>query len=152
MYIFADINILLMDKVTVSDNIKSVRLKLGLTINQMAEHLGMTRQSYSKLEKGNINYFSPHIEEVARLGNVSPEELVLGYEPHPEPTRLLGETREAFDRQRKSLIDEYEERINLLNQEIAYLKQIIENDKETIDSLQLSTGLLKQRLAELEKE
>lgn len=139
-----------MDKATVSDNIKSIRLKLGLTMIQMAESLGMTRQSYAKLERGNVNYFSPHIEEIARMGNVSTEELVLGYEPNPEPARELGEARELFQRQKQNLVNRYEDTIMQMRKEIDYLKLLCDSQKQTVDSLIQSNELLRKQILALQ--
>lgn len=139
-----------MDKATVSDNIKSIRLKLGLTMIQMAESLGMTRQSYAKLERGSVNYFSPHIEEIARMGNVSTEELVLGYEPNPEPARELGEAKELFQKQKQNLVNRYEDTIMQMRKEIDYLKLLCEAQKQTVDSLMQSNELLRQQIRSIE--
>lgn len=138
-----------MDKATVSENIKGVRLRLGMTINQMAEALGMTRQSYAKLERGEVNYFSPRIEEIAKMGNVSTEELVLGYEPIPEPARELGEAKETFNRQKQTLIDRYENSAREMRKEIDFLRELCDAQKQTIDSLKQTNDLLRAQLLEL---
>lgn len=62
------------------DNLKSARLKAGLTLDEVAQKVGVSRQTIQRYESGVIqNIPSDNIEKIAGVLGVSPG-LLMGWE------------------------------------------------------------------------
>ena len=70
-----------MDNDSIKDNLYRLRKKLDMTQQQMADKIGISRNAYADLESGVTRILNEKIESVARLADVSVEELCLGYKP-----------------------------------------------------------------------
>lgn len=57
---------------TMGQRIKAFRLKKGLTHQQMADRLQMTRQGFTKIEGDLVNIPRARIEEIAAILDVAP--------------------------------------------------------------------------------
>ena len=77
--------------------ILSARQELGLTQAQVAEHLGITQQSFAGWERRQTALRPEHLRQLARILNVTVD-FLLGDQPSVRRgTGLSGEIRRAFD-------------------------------------------------------
>lgn len=69
-------------------NIKSLRLQNGLTQKQLADELHVTPQAVSRWENGEVEPSVSAIGEMAKIFNVSYDELMRGKEEDEEKEEL----------------------------------------------------------------
>jgi transcriptional regulator with XRE-family HTH domain len=127
-----------MDNDSIKDNLYRLRKRLDMTQQQMADKIGISRNAYADLESGVTRILNEKIESVARLADVSVEELCLGYKPRTaaQDVSALSALKDKDD-------------------EIASLQALVSSQKETIssqrDSLRYQEQIilmLKRRLGE----
>ena len=70
-----------MDNARIKENIIRKRTEKGISQDEMAQRLEMSRNSYRNIEKGSTYVVSRHLKEIADILNITEEELVLGYKP-----------------------------------------------------------------------
>ena len=112
-----------MDNTSIKNNIRKIRKKHCLTQEEMAHRLGISLTAYRDLETGRTSVVSGHLIKIADLLETSTEEIVLGYTPVRMPAERLNEIRE-----------EYNSRISELEKEIEYLKKLVKNLEDTIQT------------------
>lgn len=61
-----------------TERIKTVRMLLGLTQRQFAETLGMSREGYQKLERGENNISTDVLEKLNHIYGISADYLLYG--------------------------------------------------------------------------
>ena len=130
----------LMDEKTIKSNIYRRRRTLSISQTEMAERLGLDRNTYRNIESGSTRIFNSHLEEIARLLGVSSEELVLGYRAgDPENDPRLQDAQAVYDSRVEALKEEYEHRlaeehgrILALEKRIAELEESLHDKSEII--------------------
>lgn len=65
-------------KIARTERLKSIRLLLGFTQKQFAERLGMSREGYQKLERGENNISLDVLEKLKTIYGVSADYLLYG--------------------------------------------------------------------------
>ena len=109
------------------DNISKRRLELGLTQEKAAELIGVSRQSYSRIERGKTRLVSKKLSIIADAFHCNENFIMLGYDFPFDPKRmdsLLNEKDEKIVYAHKN-IEELEQRIQILNEKIASQEQNI---------------------------
>ena len=86
-----------MDERSITLNLQLLRLRRGLTQDNVAEAAGITRVAYSHLETGKVKILHRKISRIAEILGVSLEELLLGYQPEPEASGRLHELSAGDD-------------------------------------------------------
>jgi len=120
-------------KEQVIENIQRIRQEKKISQKEIAEKLGISRTAYANLEKGRTRIVNEHVEKFAEITGVSTAELVLGYKI-PENLNTLEKAQAEYGRKRKEIIDEYELRIEKLNETIADLEQKVSDLRELVDT------------------
>lgn len=114
-------------KSTVGKNIKRLRVSLRLTQDNMAYELGITKSSYSKIERGETNVSIDRLSQIAKVLETDINTLVSESKkttPKAEdPTKLYGFAT-------KSEIEELAHMIEALRVEIAALKAEVKSGKK----------------------
>lgn len=67
-----------MDEKTIKNNIFRRHRTLSISQTEIAERLGIDRNTYRNIESGGTRMFNCHLEDIARVLEVSLEELLLG--------------------------------------------------------------------------
>ena len=61
---------------TLADNIKAIRAEKGLKQIEVADHIGVDKSAYSKIEKGQRNITVVELQKMAALFNISMDDIV----------------------------------------------------------------------------
>ena len=136
-----------MDNASIKENIFRIRIEKGLSQDEMARKLGVVRNTYRKIEKGDLKLISEHIAAIADVFGISEEELVLGYKPAVQ-TGELEDLRVDYDTRIARLTAAYENTIGKLRKEIESkdaeirdLRSMIEDKIEIISLLKRNGAL-----------
>lgn len=139
-----------MDNDSIKVNIVRKRTEEGISQDEMARRLRISRNTYRSIEKGTAKVISERLNEIASSLNTSAEELVLGYKPverssEVEDIRMeFDSAKNRYEKEKASLIADYENRINVLTDHIASLESTISNMREIIDSKNEIISLMKR--------
>lgn len=126
-----------MDNRSIKTNILNFRKQRKMTQEEVAELLGISATAYRDLEKGNTSILNQNIAKLAKLLNISTEELVLGYTPAQIQDTTVEELKE-----------EYGNKLENLNNRIIQLEKLVQSQSETIDSKNEIITMLKKMLGE----
>lgn len=131
-----------MDNISVKKNISRTRENLRITQEEMAEKLGISRNTYRSIEKGQTKLVNEHLDRIASILETSAEELVLGYAPERHGQAMLGEIQEEYefrlkekDRAHAEQIGKLESTIRELNEKVRLLEELIDTKNEIISML-----------------
>lgn len=124
----------------IKENISHRRKSLRITQAEMAEKLGVDRNTYRYIETGKTILVSERVDQIADILGVEPEELILGFELYnPESDPRLYEFKVDYGRKmadsERALLDEIaslhgqvvalEEKINILQDSLRDKTEII---------------------------
>ena len=140
-------NFEVMDNASIKENIFRIRTEKGLSQDEMARKLGVVRNTYRKIEKGDIRLISEHVSELAMIFGISEEELILGYKPAAD-SGLMEDARAEYDTRLAALTSAYENTISRLrgeiesrDAEIRDLRSMIEDKNEIISLLKRNSSI-----------
>ncbi|MGN1210969.1 MAG: helix-turn-helix transcriptional regulator [Candidatus Cryptobacteroides sp.] len=125
-----------MDNNSIKENISRRRKELGLSQSDVAEKIGLSRNSYRNIEKGTTRLISDVATLIADALDTTLEDLLLGSTPYEERNLMhLGETYEEYPaildskeqtiRSLKELLDSKDEIIRYQDEMIKMLKKIV---------------------------
>lgn len=135
-----------MDNESIKKNLLKVRLEHNMSQEDMAEVLGVARNTYRSIEKGSTKLISDTVMKVADWAGMEPEEIVLGYMPSEEKgSQKLKDVRERFNLRVKTITDEYENRLELLRKENDMFKDLLKEKDENIRTLRSMVALLEKK-------
>lgn len=120
-----------MDNRSIKNNICKSRKEKKITQQQMAERLGISRNSYRKIESGNTVLVNDHVMHIANLLDKSPDEIVLGYSASEDSGKLLEEMNMEYARK----IDELNGTISFLRERVRLLEDLVMTKDEIISML-----------------
>ncbi len=127
------------DKIHMS--IRKIREEAGLSQAMMADELGIGRTTYVNFETGKINLFCKTLTKFAEHFNLHEEDIL---------SSGLGdsilEEKKNFEEQKKALIRDYENRLELLAERLKSLQQLILAQDQTIKTLSQTNTYLLSRL------
>ena len=125
-----------MDEQAVKKNIRRVREKLGLSQQAMADSLGVSRTAYRNFENGDTRIFSTYVSRLASMSSMTEEEVVFGGRLDED-----GNCEEKL----KSVINDYEARLNEKNLLIASKDELIRSQLHTIKLQEQMISMLSRR-------
>jgi len=135
-----------MDEQSIIGNLESKRQEKGLTQNELAERIGIARNTYVNLVSGKTKVINEHLRPIADVLGIGLDELLLGYKPDKTPEALLKDVND-FEEQRLSLIRKYEDdlaamrdKLNGKDETIADLRKIIRAQEEIISMQKRQLG------------
>ena len=122
-----------MDDNSIKGNISALREESDISQTEMAIRLGIDRNTYRKIERGETRILNGRVADIARELGVSTEKLVLGYDADgPGTDSRLEDCREAFRQREQALVENYEHKIEELRREIRGLRELSDTLKEQI--------------------
>lgn len=128
-----------MDNQSIKKNIELYRERSGLTQTDVARRLEMSRISFRNLEKGETRIVNDVIFALAEMFGITPEELLLGYEPQ-DSGNVLNEDNEMYRKRIADLTEDYESRLAALKRENEELKEFNRTQAEYVRLLIMSGG------------
>ncbi len=134
-----------MDNDSIKNNVFKLRLERNMSQREVAEALGISRNAYRGIEMGKTVLISEKVFMLAEWAGVTPEEIVLGFAPSKDSSRMLKDARERFNTRVKELVDEYENKLGDARKENEFLKERLKEKEDYITTL-------KSMLAFLQKE
>ena len=108
----------------IKEKIYETRRKKGISQEEMAGRIGISLNSYRKIERGQTILISPRLWEISHAMNIKPEELIMD-EDCEKGTSLADMEREEY----ASTICSLKEEISILKQYVAILNE--KNDSYT---------------------
>lgn len=138
-----------MDNHSIKDNIRRIRKTRKLTQEDVALRLGISLTAYRDLERGSTAILNGNLSRLAEEFETSPEELVLGYKPSQQASRILEDVKGQY-RSKVGLlekqVEDLEKLVRTLEETIASKNEIIENNKEIITMLKKELGKAKENV------
>lgn len=134
-----------MDNISVKKNLENIRLSNNLSQEEMANVLGIARNTYRNIEKGGTKLISDTVMKVAEWADLTPEEVVLGYAPVEDRESLLRETRERLNGRIRTITDDYEAKLERLRSENELLKELLKQKDDNIRTLKSITAILEKK-------
>jgi len=134
-----------MDNNSIKKNLLKVRLDHNLSQADMADILGVARNTYRNIEKGSTRLISDTVQKVAEWAGMTPEELVLGYTPSEKGNQKLTDVRERYNSRIKTLTEDYESQLERLRNENSLLKEIIREKDDNVRTLKSMVALLEKK-------
>lgn len=134
-----------MDNDSIKNNVFKLRQERNMSQREVAEALGISRNAYRGIEMGKTMLISEKVFMFAEWAGVTPEEIVLGFAPSKDSSRMLKDARERFNTRVKELVDEYENKLGNARKENEFLKERLQEKEDYITTL-------KSMLAFLQKE
>lgn len=118
---------------SVSENIRKVRLFLGIKQTVMAQHLGISQPHYNRIESGMQNLSEERLSKISELLGVSPDELkelnglpiIVNNVDSENVTNVGQNINYSLPQTEREL---YEAHIKKLEDEIVFLRTLV-NDK-----------------------
>ncbi len=132
-----------MDNDSIKGNIIRRRTEEGISQDEMARRLDISRTSYRNIERGKSRIISRRLPDIARQLNISEEELVLGYKPSAGQARLE-ELKVKYNEDISVVKSKLEARIVELESAVAMRDSLIANLNELVRSKDEIISLLKR--------
>ncbi len=132
-----------MDNDSIKGNIIRRRTEEGISQDEMARRLDISRTSYRNIERGKSRIISRRLPDIARQLNISEEELVLGYKPSAGQSRLE-ELKVKYNEDLAGVKSGLEARIAELEAAVSMRDALIANLNELVRSKDEIISLLKR--------
>lgn len=133
-----------MDNNSVKRNIEGIRKELGLSQQTMAEKLGITRNAYRRIEKGQTRLFNDVIPKLADLSGRTVEEIFIGFRPYASYDVALQDEHTRFSSQVETLRNDYDARIQVLETENRHLQKVLGMAEDEITLLRSMVAMLQK--------
>lgn len=125
-------------------NIRKAREKLGLSQSSMADELGIGRTTYINFETGKTSIFCKTLKKFASYMEMTEEQIIFGDTGCMDS--LLMDRHNDYEETRKSIVEEYESRIDNLNGKLEYAQKLISAHEMTIRTLSETNEFLISQL------
>jgi transcriptional regulator with XRE-family HTH domain len=114
----------------IGQKIKKLRELKNLTQTHVAEKLGVSQSAYSKMELGESEVTYNRLEKISEVLEMKPEEVIAFNESmvfnvmhNQNGGNVFGDINNTVSDTERQL---YQDQINLLKEEVAYLKKMLE--------------------------
>ena len=112
----------------VEKNIRNIRELKDITQEHIATQLGISTRAYSRIETGETQLTINRLNEISKILNVTPQE-VIGFDEKQifnncKQSGNIGINHIAIP---ERLIQQYEKRIQFLEEELIFIKSLIPN-------------------------
>ena len=112
----------------IGQKIKKLRELKNLTQTHLADHLAVSQSAYSKIELGESEVTFTKLEIISEALGMKPEDVItfnesLVFNVIQSKEKEFGDINNSMIENERKL---YQDQINLLKEEVAYLKQLLE--------------------------
>ncbi|MBO8456055.1 MAG: helix-turn-helix transcriptional regulator [Bacteroidetes bacterium] len=127
-------------------NILKHRKEAGLSQEEMAEKIGISRTAYRNIETGKTRLISRNAEKMASILGISTEELLFGSD-RENTADTLSDIKASYDTRIKDIESGHTAEEARLRSQIKFLEEYIAALKETVRTKDEVIGMLKKTLA-----
>ncbi len=127
-------------------NILKRRKEAGLSQEEMAEKIGISRTAYRNIETGKTRLISRNAEKMASILGISTEELLFGSD-RENTADTLSDIKASYDTRIKDIESGHTAEEAKLRSQIKFLEEYIAALKETVRTKDEVIGMLKKTLA-----
>ncbi len=127
-------------------NILKRRKEAGLSQEEMAEKIGISRTAYRNIETGKTRLISRNAEKMASILGISTEELLFGSD-RENTADTLSDIKASYDTRIKDIESGHTAEEARLRSQIKFLEEYIAALKETVRTKDEVIGMLKKTLA-----
>lgn len=127
-------------------NILKRRKEAGLSQEEMAEKIGISRTAYRNIETGKTRLISRTAEKMASILGISTEELLFGSD-RENTADTLSDIKASYDTRIKDIESGHTAEEARLRSQIKFLEEYIAALKETVRTKDEVIGMLKKTLA-----
>lgn len=132
-------------------NILKLRKEAGLSQEDMAEKMGISRTAYRNIESGKTRLISRHAEDMASIFGISAEELLFG-NTGSSPADTLSDIKARYDTRIRDMESGYNEEEARLRSKIKLLEEYIVTLKETVRTKDEVIGMLRKTASGKDRE
>ena len=132
------------DNQSVKINIRKLREQLNLTQEAMADLCGISISNYVRIESGPARLISKSLEQIAEATHTPIESLLTG-NPSGSANDLLSEERAHYQRSCTQLTEQYESRIQELQEKVSLQEELIASFRTTISTQSEMIEMLKKQ-------
>lgn len=132
-----------MDQKKITERIQSIRKRMGLTQEEMADEMSVSRSAYINFERGRTKAISRSVYLLAKVAGIDVEEVLFG-EGWKDYTRILSEG-DSFKVMYEELKNQYKRDIEARDREIENNAKIIEAYKRNLDAKDETLEVLRQQ-------
>ena len=118
------------DKSNLGVNIAKRRIELGLTQEKAAEHIGLSRQAYSRIENGKTHLISDRLYDIADAFGCDKNLILMGYDMTFDPEKIKALLNEKDEK----IVDAYRN-IEVLEKENQQLREKVQSQERNIEML-----------------
>ena len=111
-----------------SEKIRLLREKKGLTQEEVAEYLHISRSAYARMEQGKSNSWAPYVEQLCGLFDISAGELFSTDTFIFSQNTKCNNSGYTFNQLSEKLIDQYEARIAEKDRMIEELRERLKKE------------------------
>ena len=111
-------------------NVAKRRIELGLTQEKAAEHIGLSRQAYSRIENGKTHLISDRVYDIADAFRCDKNLILLGYDMTFDPEKIKALLNEKDEK----IVDAYRN-IEVLEKENQQLREKVQSQERNIEML-----------------
>lgn len=137
-----------MDNDSIKKNLESIRLSKHLSQEDMADVLGVARNTYRNIEKGSTRLISETVMKIAEWAEITPEEVVLGYMPVEDRDNTLKDVRERHNERIRALTEDYESKLEALREKVEHQEELLKEKDNHIRTLYSYVAILEKRAEE----
>ncbi len=136
-----------MDNKSVKENISRIRRRQGLSQEEMAERMGISRTAYRNIEQGPTRLISDSIGKAAEILGVSAEEILLGYVPEKEVSNEISEMKVRYGSRLRELESGHADELNRIKAHIGLMSELVSSLQENLRTKDEIISMLRKGIA-----
>ena len=136
-----------MDNKSVKENISRIRRRQGLSQEEMAERMGISRTAYRNIEPGPTRLISDSIGKAAEILGVSAEEILLGYVPEKEVSNEISEMKVRYGSRLRELESGHADELNRIKAHIGLMSELVSSLQENLRTKDEIISMLRKGIA-----
>ena len=136
-----------MDNKSVKENISRIRRRQGLSQEEMAERMGISRTAYRHIEHGPTRLISDSIGKAAEILGVSAEEILLGYVPEKEVSNEISEMKVRYGSRLRELESGHADELNRIKAHIGLMSELVSSLQENLRTKDEIISMLRKGIA-----
>ena len=132
------------------NKIKELREQTGKSQAEIAEEVGISRETMNAIENGRRNLVSRHLDSLSLALGASPV-TILGYDSSDPAARILSDEHSGYEKKIKALREQHANEMQTKAKEISDLKDLLDQTRHSLKLAEEMNAMLQNQLKSLEK-